>query len=509
MSIEPDYPLLNTPGWHELLERHRGEDAAGFVLRFGGKQEWPVREIAEQLHCYPRAEAKLGPLHRPGMIYLREALEQASGYAAASWRAANWMRKTGEDGVGGNSAGSGVTGSGVTGSESPGNRETLIADLTGGLGIDTAGFALAGAKVHYCERNETLAGIARHNHKLLGISDRVDWHEGDGLEWLRSWNTQGGHKFELVYIDPSRRPDGDRVVTISQSEPDITVHQDLLRAAANRWLIKLSPMMDPVEVMRALPDCAAIIAVSVRGELKELLAECTPAQNSNQGETRKNSRGETRQSRQEETRQSRQGETRQNSRDETRPVVGETHMRAVVLDKTGDELYDSGMIHHRPENDAEGVPAVPAGSLLLEPDPSILKMKLIDETARRFGLSRIHPEIGYLTDGKRRSGPEQRPPVFFPGKTFRIRRILPFKPRKLKRWLAQDGLTKVHIHQRGFPLTVDQLYRKLGCSMGEQAHLFATPAHDGQYVLIVTEKMHPDFMNSPEYPIMSENPSSL
>ncbi len=491
----PDYPLLHAPGWLDVMLRHQKLDASEFALQFTGRSDWPVREIAEQMHCYPRAEAKLGPLHRPGMIYQREALEQASGYAAAAWRARNWigardrLRSDHSD-------------------EAEPSGPLRIADLTGGLGIDSAAFALAGARVDYCERTPVLAAIARHNHELHGLETRIQWHTGDGMEWLESLQQEGsltkstrqsttrqpstrqmatrkvatGEKatgrtasrqegsypeaaeLDLIYIDPSRRQGGRRVHSLQDSEPDVTRHLALIRSAARRCLIKLSPMMDPVDAARSLEDCAAIYAVSVDGELKELLADCIPVQE-NASAVRRSS-----------------------------PIF-----HAVMLDSHGNELFrfssehsedgsgvhsGSSVLRQNPESESapsSGQSTLQPGSLLFEPDPALFKMRLIDEAARRYGLVRIHPQIGYLTGAD--AAPES-----FPGKVFHIRHSLPFKPRALRKWLADNGLTRVHIHQRGFPLTVYQLYSKLGCRMGEEAHLFATLAGDGQKVLIVTDR---------------------
>ena len=453
-----DYPLLHEPGWLDVLLRHQGVDASGFALRFASRKDLPVREIAEQIHCYPRAEAKLGELHRPGMIYLREALEQASGFAAATWRARTWLAL-------------------IKAEPTDRSKTTRVADLTGGLGIDTAAFALAGAQVDYCERNPMLVAIARHNHELLGLDTRIRWHTGDSMEWLAS------RKLDLLYIDPSRRPGGKRVLSLLDSEPDITRHLVEIRSAAHRYLVKLSPMMDPVDAARSLEDCVSVTAVSVDGELKELLADCIPAQDHDGAAHRPD------------------------------PVF-----RSVMLDASGRERFrfssdsnDTGLdaapnaasdvsldaVSDAAPNAASDVSldavndaaanAVSeqggeAGSLLFEPDPALYKMRLIDEAARRYGLDRIHPEIGYLTSSESAPGP-------FPGKVYRIRRILPFKPRALRKWLAENGLTRVHIHQRGFPLTVDELYKKLGCRMGEDAHLFATLTRDGQKVLIVADRI--------------------
>ncbi|TVQ75552.1 MAG: hypothetical protein EA363_00335, partial [Balneolaceae bacterium] len=324
------YPLLHDPGWLDVMRQHYDLDASEFALRFSGRTDWPVREIAEQLHCYPRAEAKLGPLHRPGMIYLREALEQASGYAAATWRARNWLAghyKAGRAASTYKSRQSASTDVSVGTapephadlSPSPGRSRTLrVADLTGGLGIDAAAFARAGAQMDYCERQPVLASVARHNHSLLELAPRIRWHTGDGMEWLASrqreevqWkesqpednqrkdNQRKGsqrkgsqpadsqpedRKLDLLYIDPSRRPGGKRVLSLQDSEPDVTRHLGLIRSAAHRCLIKLSPMMDPVDAARSLEDCVAVIAVSVDGELKELLADCIPPQGQGQGQ---------------------------------------------------------------------------------------------------------------------------------------------------------------------------------------------------------------------------------
>ena len=530
----PVHPLLHDPGWLDVMRQHFDLDASEFALRFPGRTDWPVREIAEQLHCYPRAKAKLGPLHRPGMIYLREALEQASGYAAATWRARNWITTRGEKGhgtVSGDDASPLVKSDANSGirphdipdspydSQSEPDSIFRVADLTGGLGIDAAAFSLAGAWVDYCERNPVLASVARHNHGLLELAPRIRWHTGDGMEWLasrqREESQQQGsqrvesqqqgsqrvesqpadiqsedRKLDLLYIDPSRRPGGKRVLSLQDSVPDVTRHLGLIRSATRRCLIKLSPMMDPVDAARSLEDCVAVIAVSVDGELKELLADCIPSQGQKQGQGQKRGQG---------------------SPGQRCPPV---HC-AVMLDASGEERFrfsnasgasgttdESGVENSFAEQSSHAQPGPvrsgPPGTLLFEPDPSLFKMRLIDEAARRYGLIRIHPGIGYLTNGQLPSPsgqptstgpPSPSTPGAFPGKVFRIRRTLPYKPRHLKKWLEETGLTRVHIHQRGFPLTVDQLYKKLGCRMGEDAHLFATMSCDGQKVVIVADRV--------------------
>lgn len=488
-----------------MLNRHCDVDPAAFSLRFAGKKEWPVREIAEQLHCYPRAEAKLGPLHQPGMIYLREALEQASGYASARWRASVWAntlagkKEAGKPGADSDSMAK------PDPKREPGpdshsdsrpkpKPKPWVADLTAGLGIDAAAFAGAGFQVSYCERNATLCAIARHNHRILGLESRMDWHTGDGLAWLEARVREAKYLPDLVYIDPARRRKGRRVMSLDQSEPAVSELSGRLRSLSKRWLIKLSPMSDPSEVARVLPDCTSITAVSVDGELKELVADGIPGYPKGRLVHRAvilNAAGGENFRLERET----AGPSKPSGRAEpdfpADPLSssGPRHQAGPhnTAKPTGpDDQADwkgpeSAVLQNGPEAPEASVGAI--GGYLYEPDPALFRMQLVDEAARMFGLSRIHPNIGYLT-----TSDEADVLPDFPGRAYRIRNVLPYKPRKLKNWLARNRLRKVHIHRRGFPLTVDQLYRKLDCSMGEDAHLVATRTRDDNLVIIVSEK---------------------
>lgn len=430
------YPLLSFPGWIELLDKYREIKAADFALKFGGRSDWPVKALAEQLHCYPRAEEKLGPLHCDGMIYLREALEQASGYTAAMHRANAWK----PEGKGGTTGFQSDFFIEATDSGNPDTRRRpLVADLAGGLGIDAAAWASTGVHVIYNERNRMLAEIAQHNHRQLGFEDRMAHHTGDAKAWLVAATEGRQPKPDLVYLDPSRRAGERRMISLDECEPRLTELIPLLRMAAPRYLVKLSPMLDISQLQKKLPDCHTITAVSVNGEVKELLADCST--------------------------------DRKTGSNERWPL-----RKAVRLNPNGEVIFEL-----QSDDDSLSRPAGsgPPESYLFEADPALFKANLIDETAECFGLRRIHPQIGYLTGRNRIKD--------FPGRIYRIRAILPYKPRKLRRYLSENRLRKVHIHQRGFPLSVDQLFHKLGCSMGEDAHLIATTNHQGAFIIMVAD----------------------
>lgn len=456
--------LLAIPNWHDIWMDHFTMDPSSFALRFSENKEWPIREIADQIHCYPRAIAKLGPLHRPGMVYRREALEQSSGWAVAGWRAKTWIRLLQQERENPKNTHDVLRCSNTSGKN---DHLPLVADLTGGLGIDTATFAMEGANVHYCEKNSGILAVARHNHALLGCSNNIQYHNDDSFRWLGSWKSRknpdsnnGNKPFHLVYIDPSRRKNGRRVISIEKSDPVISDHTELIRSVANRYLVKLSPVLDLAEIERKLPDCKRIIAVSVDGEVKELLADCIPG---------------------------------------ILPLHEFLHQKpelhAVIIDQTGELSFHFSSIEDfggsdignsifkkvcKQENQEQSK-SKKHTFFLFEPDPAIIKTGLVDEICRQFGLMRMNRNTSYLRGDFLYTS--------FPGKSYRIVHEFPYKPRQIKKWLDHNECTRVQIHKRGFPLSVDQLYKKLDCVMGSDAHLIATVNAKDDLVIFIAETL--------------------
>lgn len=503
MNFRKDtHPLTLRSDWLELVRKYQDQDPAVFALRYGGKKEGsmmdggketglPVKEIAEQIRCYPRAGVKLGPMHRPGMIYRKEALEQASGYATAVFRARRWLSRLAGESLNDRSADETVKQTGfrsVSATDTPGEHlagaETgtpLVADLTGGLGIDTAGWALGGARVICGEKDGVLVDVARHNHHLLKIDDRITYFRGDAAQWLQACASGTEPEPDLLYLDPSRRVRDKRVIFLEESEPSIPEILPLIRAATSRYLIKLSPMIDITRLEKQLTDCHEITVVSAGREVKELLADCRTERSSDDKYER--------------------GAISAEKPHEVFPVnettdAGRVLRRAVLLNRSGEVVFEAAstgkyqtgyvrfeepdFIKVEPETQAiDASEGLSAENYLFDPDPALFKADLVDVVAGHFGLRRINPGIGYLT------GPRDLPG--FPGHRYQIRRIHPYKPKKMRRYLLGNGIRKVHIHQRGFPVTVNQLYRKLDCTMGEDAHLIATMDHSGACVIIISD----------------------
>jgi len=146
----------------------------------------------------------------------------------------------------------------------------VLADLTGGFGIDTYYMSRAAEETHYVERDEELCRLAAHNLPTDGRAIRV--HHATAEEFL----LRGEGRFlpaesTLLYMDPARRnAGGGRVFRLSDCEPDAEALMPLLRERAKHVLLKLSPMLDLSAAQNQLGKGETHI-VATGGEVKEVL----------------------------------------------------------------------------------------------------------------------------------------------------------------------------------------------------------------------------------------------
>lgn len=145
-----------------------------------------------------------------------------------------------------------------------------VADLTGGMGIDTLAFARVADHVDYVERDAELCALMEHNLKALDISN-VTVHCADSMEWLAT-----ADEYDLLFIDPARRSSSGRKVTAFEDcAPNILEHKELLRSHCQTLMVKASPMIDIDMACRQLGDVKEVHVVGTGGECKEVLFVCS------------------------------------------------------------------------------------------------------------------------------------------------------------------------------------------------------------------------------------------
>ena len=145
-----------------------------------------------------------------------------------------------------------------------------IADLTGGLGVDSWAFSEVAEEVLYNEMQTPLMEAVRDNFRELGVENVVfrsrEVAPGSVAEVL------GGFSPDLIYLDPARRsPDGRKVFRLEDCSPEILPLLPELFCFSRYILLKLSPMADLTLLKRQIPAVRDIHVVAAEGECKELL----------------------------------------------------------------------------------------------------------------------------------------------------------------------------------------------------------------------------------------------
>ena len=227
----------------EFIISHRTEDPLSLVLQQKKYPQWDMKFVAQQIEGYRMAQDKLPTLSLCDDFVYPPKLnrEQCSSETTALFKAMEYA------------------------------KGKHIADITGGLGIDTVFMAKYAATVDYIEQNEELHDIAAHNFRALELGN-VNAHCSDSINFLKNTNKH----FDLIYADPARRDNqGRKVSALENCTPNILENIDLLLSKADMLLIKSSPMLDITEAVAQLKHVSEITIVAVKNECKEILFLCT------------------------------------------------------------------------------------------------------------------------------------------------------------------------------------------------------------------------------------------
>ena len=344
-----------------------------------------------------------------------------------------------------------------SGIEMKAENEIEFVDLTGGFGVDFSYIAARlGVKSMYVERQAHLCEAARENFERLGLKNAIV-KNGDGIEVLHSFlpkkddaastddslgitydqplsllKTKLGLK--LIFIDPARRDDaGNKVVSLKDCTPDVTVLQEEMLSKADYVIIKLSPMLDWHRAISELSHVREVHIISVNNECKELLLVLSAR---NMGE----------------------------------------NLRIYCINDAQSFVCD--------ELDMESSQVKIASSTLeemqylYEPNASLMKAGCFGVLSGRYDARMLSKNSHLFVS--------QAPIEAFPGRSFRIISVSSFNKKELKRHLS--GITKANIATRNFPLSVAELRKRLKLKDGGETYIFATTLSDESHVLMITEK---------------------
>ena len=370
-----------------------------------------------------------------------------------------------------------------SGIEMKAENEIEFVDLTGGFGVDFSYIAARlGVKSMYVERQAHLCEAAKENFGRLGLKNAIV-KNGDGIEVLHSFHpkkkdaasdddslgiiydqplsllkTKLGLK--LIFIDPARRDDaGNKVVSLKDCTPDVTVLQEEMLSKADYVIIKLSPMLDWHRAISELSHVREVHIISVNNECKELLLVLSARNMGGMEASSADGVGGTEEAEGTDGAVKYAGKLR---------IYCVNDAQSFVCDESD---METSSVKIAPSTLEEM-------QYLYEPNASLMKAGCFGVLSGRYDARMLSKNSHLFVS--------QAPIEAFPGRSFRIIAISSFNKKELKRHLS--GITKANIATRNFPLSVAELLKRLKLKDGGETYIFATTLSDESHVLVITEK---------------------
>ena len=116
---------------------------------------------------------------------------------------------------------------------------------------------------------------------------------------------------------------------------------------------------------------------------------------------------------------------------------------------------------------------------LYEPNAAVMKAGCFRELAADFGISQLAPNSHLFTSENHVKD--------FPGRSFRITAVTTMNKRDLRATLG--SLQRANIAVRNFPLTAEELRRRLKLADGGTDYIFATTLSNGSHVIVLCTKI--------------------
>ena len=466
----------------DFIRQHQDEDVRQLAFLGSKYPEVDMPFALDQIRGRKMARVKLPRwASLEGIIYPPHiSMEQCSSESTALYKAELAARLLGLP-------------ASSSGTEMKTENEIEFVDLTGGFGVDFSYIAARlGVKSMYVERQAHLCEAAKENFGRLGLKNAIV-KNGDGIEVLHSFlpkkddaasaddslgiiydqplsllKTKLGLK--LIFIDPARRDDaGNKVVSLKDCTPDVTVLQEEMFSKADYVIIKLSPMLDWHRAVSELSHVREVHIVSVNNECKELLLVLS-ARNMGMNMVSGTDLG---------------AKYDENLRifcinDSQSFVCDETEMASSAVKIASPDKIVSFSVKavKKVSSDRITSPALDEMPYLYEPNASLMKAGCFGVLSERYDAKMLSKNSHLFVS--------EDPVEAFPGRAFRIIAVSSFNKKELKRQLS--GITKANIATRNFPLSVAELRKRLKLKDGGETYIFATTLSDESHVLVICER---------------------
>lgn len=386
--------ILNTYN-QEFINENLTSDLVKLTLKGSPFPEVSIQELIIQIEGKLKAKDKLPFLFNHKAIYYppKINLEQTSSEATAKYKSELVTGKT-------------------------------LADLTGGFGVDTFYFSKIIKSVNYYETNQHLYEIASHNFLQLG--QEINCYNEDGM------NAIADKKFDVIYVDPSRRNETKgKVFFLEDSIPDVVSNLKYLLDRCKLLMIKTSPMLDISVGLNSLNHVSQLHIVAVKNEVKELLwiLQRDP---------------------------------------EAKVKITAVNSKEHSLETFQSYLYHQGDLNY----------SLPK-KYLYEPNAAIMKSGLFEALASEYNIDKLEANSHLFTSDLM---------IDFPGRRFEICKSIAYTKAEIKKEII--GI-KANITTRNFPESVSSLKSKWKIKDGGDKYLFFTTNKEKKKVILKCIKIKP------------------
>ena len=333
-----------------------------------------------------------------------------------------------------------------------------IADLTGGLGIDSWYFSKKAYKALYNEMQACLCKAARHNFHILG-ADNIEISNnavGNGPAEISPSCLLKDFAPDIVYMDPARRGEGGKkVFLIEECTPDVLTLKDEIFSIVRHIVIKLSPMADISMVCERLgTTCREVHVVAYGSECKELLIWMDKDWNDTY---------------------SIHGVELPKDYPQSRPsVFSFTPSEEKIAGQAGNDSSS---------NPTQSQSYPPPTGYLFEPGKALMKSGAFNLISRRFNIAKLGRSTHYYTF----ENPSLIDELKGVGKIYKIIRCEYLDKRTIK--AAGKDFPKAEVTARNIPMDTDTLRKKLGVTSGDDAHIFGLKSDQQGNLLLCTKRV--------------------
>ena len=434
-------PWLNE-ATQEFVRQHADDDVRQLALQGTKSKEVNLQRALDQIRGRQTAQRKLPTWAANSEIWYPPhlSMEQCSSEQTARYKARLVCRLLSSSLLPLGGAGEGAF------------HLPFFIDLTGGFGVD---FAFIASELNtssslplgeskggvYVEQQPHLCELARHNFQALGLAG-VEVVNGDGTDCLR----QLSHT-HVIFLDPARRDThGARTYAISDCTPDVLALRDELLQKADHVVVKLSPMLDWHQAVEQLQAVTEVHILSVGNECKELLLVmkgALPPASSPRGSNR-------------------------------------PPLRVFcVNDETVFSYEQSSTLSSTCISAATPIASPSPHHWLYEPNASIMKAGCFSELAAAYPVCQLSVNTHLFLSTDQIED--------FPGRHFQIQAVSSLNKRDVRTLL--QGIDRANVAVRNFPMSADELRRRLKLKDGGDTYLFGVTLNDGTRSLLHCRKV--------------------